>query len=348
MPKKTKSKTATTTPTQENALSFSSANARAEFLQEKHKKLLKQIKSKKTELSNLTEQMQTIAQEMLHVSRPFYEKIQSLDKKIHALFDKILSNKRLGKRQKKEIIGIYKILQITGRISPRIEHFTKSHEELIDEEEQSTESDFFGREPGFDEDYKQIYEQENISQSRPNRDLRKLFLKLADKFHPDKASDDESRVYYTEIMKEINIAYKGGDLARLLEIEKEENHEKVKFFPNDINKECERLEIEINLLSQQYEQIKAEVREVRNTPQGNMVKHYRKAKRSGENLMAELIKDAELELNLIAKLHDFVKAFQQRKITLHEFLRGPNSGDMDNMEDMVNEMFEDMFIVINY
>lgn len=80
------------------------------------------------------------------------------------------------------------------------------------------------------------YENEDISQPRPSRDLRKIFLKLADKFHPDKASDNETRVFYTEIMKEINIAYQSGDLARLLEIERDKNQEKIKFSQNDSEK----------------------------------------------------------------------------------------------------------------
>ena len=347
MAKKTKTIASSTSPAQENALSFSSVNARIEFLKEKHKKLLKQIKRKKTELSNLSEQMQTIAQEMLHKSRPFYEKIQHLDEEIHALFKKILSNKRLGKRQKRQVINIYKTLQFTGRISPRFEDFYESDENVKNESEKSTEQDFSESNYDFDEDYKKVYEQPDISQPRPSRDIRKLFLKLADKFHPDKARDDQSRAYYTEIMKEINIAYKNGDLARLLEIEMDKNQEQVQFYPNDTEKECERLEIEIRLLNQQYEQIKAEVREVRNTPQGNMVKHYRKAKRSGNNLTEMLVEDAELELNSISRLRDFIKAFQQKKITLQEFLRGPKSEDIDNMEDIVNEMSDEMFIVIN-
>ena len=86
-------------------------------------------------------------------------------------------------------------------------------------------------------------------------------------------------------MKEINIAYKNGDLARLLEIEREKDQEKIKFSSNAQEKEWECLEKEIELLSQQYEQIKAEVREVKSTPEGNMVKQYRKSKQKGEYFM---------------------------------------------------------------
>ncbi|NEN91088.1 MAG: molecular chaperone DnaJ [Okeania sp. SIO3H1] len=345
MPRKTQKKSTSNSLPQENSLSFSSIHARIDFLNEKHKKLLTKIKRKKTELSNLTQQMQTLTQEMVQKSRPFYEKINSLDQKIHGLFEKILGNKRLGKRQKQEIVDIYRILQLTGKISPRPEYFSRSssanfQDEDRDDYQKTTEKDFFGENNHY-------YENEDISQPRPSRDLRKIFLKLADKFHPDKARDNETRVFYTEIMKEINIAYQSGDLARLLEIEKDKNQEKVKFSQNDGEKECEQLEKEIELLSLQYEQVKSELREVKKTPQGNMVKQYRKAKRQGENLMEKLVAEAEVDLNSLQALHNFVKDFKDRKITLKEFVRGPNSVNIDEMEDMINEMFERMFVVVN-
>ncbi len=353
MPRKTK-KTATYNHlSQENSLSFSSVHARINFLNEKHKKLLTQIKRKKTELSNLTQQMQTLTQEMLHKSRPFEEKIHSLDREIHALFDKILSKKRLGKRQKREVIDIYRTLQLTGRISLRPDYFSQSssanfQDDVRDNSEYSTEKDFFGEDYYDDQNYSKFHEQRDISQPRPSRDLRKIFLKLADKFHPDKATEHETRILYTEIMKEINVAYQSGDLARLLEIEREKNQETVNFYQNDSEKECERLGKEIELLSQQYEQVKAELREVKNTPQGNMVKQYRKAKRKGEDLMEIMLEKVEFELRSLKKLRDFVKDFKNKKITLQEFVRGPNSANVDNMEDIINEMFEKMFIVIDW
>ncbi|MGD1713687.1 hypothetical protein [Dapis sp. BLCC M172] len=353
MPIKTKKIATYNSVSQENTLSFSSTHARINFLHQKHKKLLTQIKRKKTELSNLTQQIQTLSQEMSHKSRPFDEKIHTLDREIHSLFEKILSKKRLGKRQRQEIIDIYRTLQLTGRISLIPDYFFQSSSANFQDDveynsEDSTEKDFFGDNYYDDKNHSKFYEQPDISQPRPSRDLRKIFLKLADKFHPDKATDDETRILYTEIMKEINIAYKSGDLARLLEIEREKNQEKVNFHQNDSEKECERLGKEIELLSQQYQQVKAELREVKNTPQGNMVKQYRKAKKNGEDLMEDLLQQAELEVMSLKNLRDFVKDFKNKKITLQEFVQGPNAINIHNMEDMVNEMFEKMFIVIDF
>ncbi|MDJ0515109.1 MAG: J domain-containing protein [Trichodesmium sp. MO_231.B1] len=353
MPIKTQKKPTYNPLSEENALSFSSVHARVNFLNEKHKKLLTQIKRKKTELSNLTQQIQTLSQEMFNKSRPFDEKINSLDREIHALFEKIISKKRLGKRQKQEVIDIYRTLQLTGRISLRPDFFSQSssanfQDNVRDNSEYSTDKDFFEEDYYDDKNNYRFNEKPDIYQPRPSRDLRKIFLKLADKFHPDKATEHETRILYTEIMKEINVAYQSGDLARLLEIERDKNQEIVNFYQNDSEKECERLGKEIELLSQQYEQVKAELREVKNTPQGNMVKQYRKAKRKGEDLMEIMLEEVEFELRSLKKLRDFVKNFKNKKITLQEFVRGPNSANVDNMEDIINEMFEKMFIVIDW
>ena len=353
MPKKTK-KMATSNPlSKEKSLSFSSVHGRINFLNEKHKKLLAQIKRKKTELSNLTQKIQTLSQEMFDKSRPLEEKLNSLDYEIHALFDKILSNKRLGKRQKQEVIDIYQTLQLAGKISLRPDYFSKSSSanfqyDIRDKLEDSTDQDFLGEDYDDDKNYSKFNKQPDISQPRPSRDLRKIFLKLADKFHPDKATDDETSILYTEIMKEINVAYKSGDLARLLEIERETNQKIVRFYQNDGEKECERLGKEIELLSQQYEQIKAELREVKNTPQGNMVKQYRKAERNGEDLMETLLKQAESEVKYLKRLRNFIKDFKNQKITLKEFIQGPKITNIDSMEDIMNEVFEKLFVVIGW
>ena len=145
MPKTTK-KTATYNPiSQENTLSFSSIHARIKFLNEKHKKLLTQIKRKKTELSNLTQQMQALMQEMFQKSRPLGEKINSLDQEIHALFDKILTKQKFRKRQKQEVIDIYRILQLTGRISLRPDYFSQSSSENFEDDVRDNSEDATGQ-----------------------------------------------------------------------------------------------------------------------------------------------------------------------------------------------------------
>lgn len=53
---------------------------------------------------------------------------------------------------------------------------------------------------------------------RPSIDVKKLYRQIAQKIHPDRATDDADRVWRTELMSEANRAYRSGDRAALQEI----------------------------------------------------------------------------------------------------------------------------------
>jgi hypothetical protein len=53
---------------------------------------------------------------------------------------------------------------------------------------------------------------------KPGKDIKKLFRQLAQKIHPDRATDERDRAWRTQLMKEANRAYKSGDEAGLREI----------------------------------------------------------------------------------------------------------------------------------
>lgn len=53
---------------------------------------------------------------------------------------------------------------------------------------------------------------------RPGDDLKKRFRQLAQKIHPDRASDEDDRAWRTQLMSEANRAYRAGDAAALDEV----------------------------------------------------------------------------------------------------------------------------------
>ncbi|MFP4219349.1 MAG: J domain-containing protein [Phormidium sp.] len=329
----------------EAALASTSPDARFEFLQERQKKVLTLIKRKQTELSNLTNQIQEIARSMFSHGQPIYEQAQKLDHEIHELFHDIFTKRKLGKKTKREIREVYEILQFTGRISPK---FDEDDEDFAREEEAEAErSHPNGEDEGFfndedDSDWGGHSPFETTHTPRPSRDMRKLFLKLADRFHPDKITDPDKHQHYTEIMKEVNIAYKSGDFARLLEIERQSDDEAdIETSENDRDRQCKQLEQDLKILEQQYEQLKSQVRQARNTPQGMMVKEYRKAQREGTDLVEESLEEFEEELASLEELRNFIKDFRDKKITIKEFLRGPSRSEQDmpeTVEDIIDEL----------
>lgn len=52
----------------------------------------------------------------------------------------------------------------------------------------------------------------------PSQDIKRLFRKLAQKIHPDRARNEEDRAWRTQLMAEANRAYRAGDQSALDEI----------------------------------------------------------------------------------------------------------------------------------
>ncbi|MBL8488188.1 MAG: hypothetical protein JNK22_13980 [Rhodocyclaceae bacterium] len=53
---------------------------------------------------------------------------------------------------------------------------------------------------------------------RPAADLKRLFRRIAQRIHPDRARDDDDRAWRTQLMAEANRAYRRGDRAALEEV----------------------------------------------------------------------------------------------------------------------------------
>lgn len=339
-------------PAASTSLGLSQLHVRLEGLEKEHKSLLNKIKRKRTELNNFVEQMRSLATEIFHRSASSYQKIQSLDEEIHALFEEIFTNRKFGKQTKKNIEKIYQTLQMAGIITPKVESFDADTEldelfETPDEEEESyqkqSERQFYDR-------AQQEPESASASRNENSRKIRQTFLKLAEIFHPDKVTDSETQMRHTEIMKEINKAYQDGDIARLLEIEQkyqvgeliDANSE------DDLTKRCDRLQQHNETLKTQYENLKRELRQVKNTPEGAIVSDYRKAAKQGIDMMIEVEEEIESQVQVVVEIRDFVKNFCDKKITIKEFLEGPESlrsMKRKMMEIMLEEMFGDLDMI---
>ncbi len=346
MPKKTSSLSQNTTTT---SLALSSLHIRLEALDKEHQWLLKQIKKKRTEFNNFVEQMRSLGTEIFQQCTPSFHKLVDLDQEIHNLFKEIFTTRKFGKQTKKDIEGIYRTLQLSGIItSKKIE----MDDEKIELEElfanNESENDFSD---STNERYRQHQEaQQDLEFTSRNktdtsRKIRQTFLSLAEIFHPDKTNHGETQMRHTEIMKEINRAYQEGDLARLLEIERQ--HQVGKSIDtnseDDVTKKCKHLEQQNELLKNQYETLKQELASVKNTPEGAMVADCRKAKRAGLDPISLMLQQVESEIQAIVSIRDFVKDFHEQKITIKEFVRGPAVLRQMN-RDMVEDLLERMFI----
>ncbi|CCQ69383.1 hypothetical protein CWATWH0402_658 [Crocosphaera watsonii WH 0402] len=111
------------------SLGLSSFHERRRCLEEEHQWLLKQIKRKRTELKNFLDQMRSIGMEIFRRVSPIQQQIQELDREIHELFSEILTKRKLGKKSKEDIVGVYHSLQLMGVISPQSEELKEDDEQ---------------------------------------------------------------------------------------------------------------------------------------------------------------------------------------------------------------------------
>ncbi len=340
--------------TSTRSLALSSSHLRLEALEKEQKWLLKQTKRKRKELNNFVEQMRSLATEIFQQGTPHIKKLTALDTEIHTLFEEIFRTRKLGKKTKKTIEEIYRNLQLQRIISPQFKN--EEAETELDElfENHESEPDFaFSEEdhPNSGTEERQKVPQQQVARTKESRNIRQTFLRLAEIFHPDKVMDSESNLRHTEIMKEINRAYQEGDLARLLEIERQ--HQVGESIGNgtedEVTRSCNRLEEENEFLKSQYENLKRELRLVKKTPEGVMVSDYRKAKREGIEPIVEMMEEMESQVQGIEQLRDFIRDFREQKMTIKEFINGPafwHQTPQEVMEDLFEEMFGDLIEVI--
>ena len=351
--KKPKSPNSSDSPTSPS-LALSSLHFRLQALEEEHQWLLKQIGRKRNELKKFLDQMRSLATEIFQRGQPLYEKLTDLDREIHALFDEILTARKLGQQTKKRILGIYETLQLTGVISPKFEDGDEELDELFGDEESEGSSeqsaqDFFsgGDSYGRHDDGTEL-SPESSPKSPESRQIRRTFLRMAEIFHPDKVTDPETRMRHNEIMKEVNRAYKEGDIARLLEIERQ--HQMGDSFAvegsseSDLKRQCERVETNNELLKKQYENLKRELRSVRNTPEGEMVRASRACEKDGIDPIEQMLEEMKLQVQSTEKIYNFVRDFRDKKITVKEFLRGPvrMGRSPEEMEDILDQLLEQL------
>jgi hypothetical protein len=336
-------KTKTASSTTVTPLALSDLHLQLAGLEKEHQSLLKQIKKKRTELNNFVGKMRSLATEVFHRVSPNMQTMAELDAEIHALFAEILTTRKMGKQTQKNIQSLYRSLQMGGIISYKpIEEEDDDDEELDELFEDNDSQENHQRRRQFWE-AEQDSESPTVARTDESRKIRQTFLRLAEIFHPDKVKDNETQMTHTEIMKEINKAYQDGDLARLLEIERK--YEVGETIDNnsedDLSRRCKNIEQHNQILKNQYEKLKQELRLAKNTPEGSMVADYKKAAKQGVDCIELMLETIQSQTKIVVEIRDFVQDFKDKKITIKEFLAGPESL-RSVQEDMMEELLERM------
>ena len=318
------------TDTTNNELGLSDLRVRLNLLEKENSKLIKQIESNRTKLNNLNDSIKEVGIQIAQRVAPFRQKILELDEQIHTVFQGILTGRKLGKKSRKDIETVYYHLQFDGVISPK---HLPMESDIFENNDESED------EPNWDSYKGHSYQQVVEDIPKPDRDelkkIRQLFLRLADSFHPDKVIDEAEKEYCTEIMKEINLAYQDGDLARLLAIEKQQELGAIidRDSSDDLTRHCAKVEAENTYLKDQLETLKQQLKLTKKTQQGEMTAVFKKISKYGGDPMSEALREVESQISIIEQMHQFVVDLRDRRITIKEFLQGPEALRQQQMSE---------------
>jgi hypothetical protein len=300
---------------------------------------LTKIALKKKELLRLTTKIDTVLREASARMQPLTVEITRLDQQCHALFAELLARKRQSRRARTAVKEIYQTLQAAGLLSPR-----RAEEPLFGAAESEGGWD---ADPAWDAEPPRQPGGGGFSARRPgdgeaSQSLRGLFRRLAMALHPDKVQLDEEKARRTELMKELTQAYKDGDLARLIELERmwaagaEPTPQ-----TGEIDRRCAALVQTNEALRAQLDQLMRELRELRRSPHAALLKDAeRAARQSGQPPIDLMVAEAIEHSEKLAELLDFALAYRDGKMDLNEFLEGPPSMRDPGMPADVDEVLD--------
>lgn len=317
------------------------------------KVLMEKVARRRATLELVQRESQEATQRVAAHVEPLFEQAERLDENIHELFERIIEARRREARVRATVVRVRALLMATGALSPRVAARGGRSRAASPPQPSAAWDDDADLGPTASEPWGPGAEA--ASAQRPaatvHGQLRALYRRLVDAFHPDRVLDPVEKAACTEVMKDITEAYRRGDLARLLEIE---HHwmagggecELARPDASDAELESQAVAVERgnDELRAQLAELDKTLRAARRTIDARLARALKQGEQTGLGV-AELHEVRELELR-VRQLHEverFVARFLAKEISLEEFARGPELGPDEEEDD---DDFEDAFAML--
>lgn len=313
-------------------------------LQQGLKKKKSTLKGLKTRLKNTREKIETLQREK---QMGILHKMEDADKlriEIAALSAQLKKSKDISREEREELSKI-------------ADGFTKENlgdefEEYKARRERMASGDF-DYEEEFGDRVKDIFEQFKVQPDETEkRNIRKVFLNLSKKFHPDKAETSEQAEEHHSVMQRINAAYQNNDIETLLEMERYYLMEEPDFEQVDtvdaLQQKIDYLERELVFISNQVQRTSEEINNLRQSDIGKMLTIYERAEREGEGLGA-MEEHLDMMIGMFTKLKEaLLDSIEQNEISpkINDFLMEMMQLEMEDQDmegDLNDIMFDEMF-----
>lgn len=241
------------------------------------RELEKDISEKEKKLNDLIEEVEQLKIDLTAVKQEYDIKIGRLYLKLDELDLEILKFKKIEDLINNGFTFEQAQKMVEETLKKRREQIEEEYKRLNDEE-------------------KEVETRKDIS-AEDKEELKKLWRKLAHKYHPDKAGGNE------EMMKKINKAYAEGDLETLRAIDQTGNGNSVE--PQtieDLKNKLAELESTIEKIYQEYESLKKSEWFI-------LSENIEKAKKHGRDILSEL---ADKVLSDISKKENQIRELQKK------------------------------------
>lgn len=325
-------------------------------------RLLAQVGKRKAALEKAQSLARDTAAHVSSVVEPKWQALHQLDDELHQLFSAFLEDTSRSKRDRQALRRLLQSLQQRGMISVRREPPRQSGRGRRPGtgEDEGEADDWSQRGPShrgpLEDDFNPRGDVASAERPRESQHggLRSLFRRLVEAFHPDKVQDEREKAHRTEVMKDITAAYRRGDLARLLELERDSLLQAVD--PLDalaalddaesIERRLAALDRSCDELRDQLRELDRTLRAVRRSPQSRMAKDLARAKRAGIELVDfDAIRELDKNAATLRRARDLCASYREGEITLAQLLTSPplvDPDDDDELLDLVTQLAAEM------
>lgn len=315
----------------------------------KIKKLQTQLKKKKTSLKGLKTRLKNTKNSITEIQRSTSGNIMSRMAQMEKLRQEILELVKQMKHLKGLSRGDKAALKDMEQQFSSGDMFGENFKTYKDQMEEMESEDF---EAHFDENerarMRDIFETFAVKPNKEEqKDIRKIFISLSQKFHPDKATTKADEAEYHQMMQQINEAYKAGDIQTLLELEQlflTENVDlsKVQSWTVDVlDQEIERLERDIRFIESQVARNSLELKQLRASDLGQMLTDMKRADKHGVGMEAAL-EELDESIDRLTKMRDaFSESIKLGNISPMNELMMAETANQPTQEEML-EMLGDM------
>lgn len=254
------------------------------------------IKSLKTRLSNTQERVEEVQRKAHQSFSKVQEVLLKKTKALRALIAKLVKDKRFSKTDREQLQELLGTIDQGMPDDDQIPGFEEPDADFADEKARN--NDPFAEFKVAPEDDQQ-------------KDLRKLYLQLSKRFHPDRAKDDTEKQLYHEIQQRVIQAYQAHDLQAMVRLAMEHDLSLLDTAESDTDVMEQRIQFltrQLEGLEQQQERLSAEIKNLRQSDMGEMLTEVDSFARMGmditsaESTMGPAMQQIDILINILEEV----------------------------------------------